>query len=257
MGMIDNGFSRHTAGRSTRALIVLVVLSLLASCTTGSSPSSGPPTTAAPPSTSGPLSATANTCDGYGAGGWSFAAEASDNDGLVLTGARLGPRQLIQQIRVPYIEVTADWQGTGQDEMRRFELTRTPGSGHVGVSTALMTGNVVCQGSGTNSISASAEYVVQGLPSGAKILVWQSYRFDSGTVGCEPSEKLPCNRFWPTVEWGANAAAAGFLQSVRIVQRLQFDPDSGSAVAADIYRDRTAESAALTRTSVETLGRGP
>ena len=242
--------------RSTRALIVLVVLSLLTSCTTGSSPSSGHPTTAVPPSTSGSSPATANTCDGYGAGGWSFAAEASDNDGLVLTGARLGPRQLVQQISVPYIEVTADWQGTGQHEMRRFELTRTPGSGHTGVSTALMTGNVVCQGSGTNSISASAEYVVQGLPSGMTILVWQSYRFDSGTVGCEPSEKLPCNRFWPTVEWGANAPAAGFLQSVRIIQRLQFDPDSGSAVAANIYRDRNRKGALLTGMSVQTLGRG-
>ena len=156
--------------------------------------------------------AAADICDGYGAGGWSFAAEASDNDGLVLAGARLGPRQLVQEISVPYIEVTANWQGTGQYEMRRFELTRNPNSGHADVGIALMTGGVTCQGSGTKSISASAEYAVQGLPAGVTILVWQSYRFDSGTTGCEPSEKLPCNRFWPTVEWGANKAAAGFLQ---------------------------------------------
>jgi hypothetical protein len=244
--------------RSSRALIVLVLLAFLPGCTGGdfASHSSALPTTPAPPAATAPSLGAADTCDGYGAGGWSFAAEASDNDGLVLTGARLGPRQLAQEISVPYIEVTADWNGTGQVAMRRFELVRNPGSGHAGVGTALMTGDVTCQGSGTQSVSASAEYVVQGLPSGVTILVWQSYRFDTGTTGCEPSEKLPCNRFWPTLEWGANAAAHGFLQSVRIVQRLQFDPDSGNSVAADIFRDRTSVSAALTRTSVETLGRG-
>jgi predicted small lipoprotein YifL len=243
--------------RSSPALIALAVLSLLAGCKGPLSASPADvPTTPAPPGNSQPSLRAADTCSGYGAGGWSFAAEASDSDGLVLTGARLGPRQLVQQISVPYIEVAAHWAGTRKVATRRFELTRTPVSGHSGVGTALMTGDVTCHGSGSQSVSASADYVVQGLPSGVAILVWQSYRFDSGTIGCEPSEKLPCNRFWPTVEWGANQAAAGFLKSVRIVQRLQFDPDSGSSVTADIYRDRANPSAILSRTSVETLGRG-
>jgi hypothetical protein len=175
-------------------------------------------------------------CRGAGADGWAFTTVVSPNDGLVLQSARLGPRVLARSVSVPYLDIKADWDGNGKYLTKRAELVGE-GEGHA--SAGLLTSRLLgasCQNAGP-SIGAAATYAISGLPDGIDLWVMQSYRFGGREKGCEPSEKLPCTRFWPTVMWGAEQGDRKFIKSVRIVQRLDFQPDAGDAIRANLFRD--------------------
>ena len=211
----------------------------------------------------------AQSCVGHGAKGWTFKANVSDNDGLVLDQARFGPRLLATRMSVPYVEISGAWTPGGRTQTRRIELVSDPSKVHPGgLMTATPVGPQSCTSSGTNSISDSVTYSVNDLPSGVKIWIRQSYRFDSTTVKCEPSALLPCGRFWPTVEWGAIDPGFGtplhFLDTVRIVQRLEFNEDpltfdsAGSGInRGNIYQDQDVRGGIRSgATTVSTLGSG-
>jgi hypothetical protein len=202
------------------------------------------------------------TCIGHGADGWTFATQVSPTDGLVLTQARFGPRIAARRISVPYVDIDANWDGSGTVSTRRAELTPSPAAGHSGkvfgqnVLTSTLVGTSGCKATGTDFVGADATYSVNGLPAGVTLWVQQSYRFEPVTSLCEASEKLPCSRFWPTVQWGVDQGSLKFLRRVRIVQRLDFQPDGGDQTRSEIFRDRSAGAVLTTGSSVETLGRG-
>lgn len=207
--------------------------------------------------TEGPPVPTITTlCRGSGADGWAFKTVVSPNDGLVLQSARLGPRVMARSVSVPYVDIKADWEGNGKFTTKRAELVGE-GNGHA--SAGLLTSRVVgasCRSAGS-SIGAAATYAINGLPSGVELWVMQSYRFDGRETGCEPSEKLPCRRFWPTVTWGADQGGRKFIKSVRIIQRLDFQPDEGNAIRANVFRDRGKVEGVVNGLSVvQTLGDG-
>jgi hypothetical protein len=206
-------------------------------------------------------SVSSGSCIGHGAGGWTFSTDVSPNDGLVLDQARFGPRLLARQISVPYFDIAADWNSDGKIETRRAELTPDSSQGHADqqvfgqsvLTTTLL--RTKCIASDGTLIGSDATYSVNGLPAGVTMWVQQSYRFEVRTTFCEPSGRLPCARFWPTVTWGVDEGSTHFLDHVDIVQRLHFLPDGGTPSRANIYRDRSRSEAFFSASSVQTLGR--
>jgi hypothetical protein len=203
----------------------------------------------------------AGECLRHGAGGWTFSASVSDTDGLVIDQVRLGPRLVARSLSVPYLTITGDWSGHDPVEKRTVELS--PGRGEQPLYP-----------SGTapvDYLGATATYQVNGLPPGVRMWVQQSYRFQSRADGdsCEPSEKLPCQRFWPTLTWGLDdSGSAGgtgsFLRlgSVQAVQRFEFDPDAGGDAdlvgrsRGNLFRDNDFVGGIAGRAATETLGNG-
>jgi hypothetical protein len=199
-------------------------------------------------------------CIAHGERGWTVSAKVSDDDGLVIDHARLGPRLLARRISVPYFDITADWTLSGTKETRRAELTPSAAQGDPGrLSTTLIDFGCDRPGGLSLGIGANATYQVNGLPDGVTMWVKQHYRFDQRTTFCEPTGNLPCAQFWPTVTWGADVSPSlgrPFLRNVRIIQRFEFDPDASPAgySRGEIFSDRARRGATGTRSTVETFG---
>lgn len=203
-------------------------------------------------------------CAGSGAGGWKFRAHVSDNDGLVLDESSFEGRVFSKAMSVPYLDGlwTDDTSRNPRlRHVRRLELTADPAKantvrigGQAIVGSSLL--KLECVGSGSDDIYARATYAVNDFVYGGKapsyLTVTQEYRFRGIDAAhpCEPSEKLSCARFWPSLKYAyagptACAGQAGrpvrcgpMFAGVRTVQRMEFRPDDAANGAIDAYYDR-------------------
>lgn len=219
-----------------------------------------------------------HTCVGNGAGGWKFSAHVSDNDGLVLDESSYKGRLFTKDVSVPYVEVmwTAS-SGRGRPAQRstRVELTRNGTSAHPGVPGApLLEPRFECSSGGSGDIFVRAVYAVPDVifnGAASPTTITQEYRFRAADSAhpCEPSEKLSCGRFWPSVSYStvwptACASAPGggactLFASMRTVQRIAFRPSDVFGGAVDAYKDRNRITPTLNGASeivVETKGSG-
>jgi hypothetical protein len=143
--------------------------------------------------------------------------------------------------------------------------TTTPCKTSRSVHTALIHGrsvvgstlrDFVCVGTGAGDIYVRATYAVGdfiyggGAPS--YLSVTQEYRFRGiePIHPCEPSGKLSCGRFWPslTYAYGGPTSCVGqsgtrftcgpLFSGIRTVQRIQFAPEGKENGGIDAYRDR-------------------
>jgi hypothetical protein len=148
---------------------------------------------------------------------WSFHTYVSADDGMVLDGARLGPRQAVRAIQVPYVNVVVN----GHEY--RLELT-PPQLSHTACSPG----------------ASSATYRVAGLPAGLELTIIQTYTFADHVKGdrCEPTGKVDCARFWPTVTWSGHGTADVTIDRVDIVQRMDLRPDDLPQGMAMVARDK-------------------
>lgn len=207
-------------------------------------------------------------CAGSGAGGWSFRAHVSDNDGLVLDEASYGGRRFSNAISVPYLDGL--WIQGKQRGEARLELTPLPAKAHPGVFGATLV-EFECKNTGDGDLYVRALYSVNNfLPNGGDGVgpsVTQEYRF-RGRDGraCEVSGKVRCARFWPTVAYTPGSLAQScssqpgstpsctLFRGLRTVQRLELAPGGRSGGAINAYQDRGLAGTGLTRSVVDTKG---
>lgn len=208
------------------------------------------------------------TCAGSGAGGWRFSAEVSDNDGLVLGESSLNGRMFTTKASVPYLDGMFTTDGATKEA--RVELTPTPGLAHPGVVGSTLT-DFQCSGTGDGDIFVSATYSVNdfifGKAGPGGLSVMQEYLFRGpDDHRCEPSGKLSCARFWPTVSYrstdptacagpsGSGPGGCTLFSGARTVQRLHLTPEGSTAGAIDAYRDLAALDGRTSLTAVATKG---
>ena len=203
-------------------------------------------------------------CTGNGAGGWKFRAHVSGSDGLVLDESSFEGRVFSKAMSVPYLEGMWTDDSSRNPRLRheeRLELTSDPSL----VNTVKIRGRAIvgstlvgleCVGSGSGDIFARATYAVNDFVYGGKgpryLKVTQEYRFRGIDAAhpCEPSEKLSCARFWPSLKYsyGGPRSCAGqsgrpvrcgrMFAGIRTVQRMEFRPDNEPNGAIDAYYDR-------------------
>jgi hypothetical protein len=98
------------------------------------------------------------------------------------------------------------------------------------------------------SLAVSATYEIDNIPSGSQacVLLTQTYEFDKplfppfapGTE-CEPSSKLACARFKPTVSYTyVPGSSTEQLSSIKTAQMLFFS-DNGSASNSSAYTENS------------------
>jgi sugar lactone lactonase YvrE len=201
------------------------------------------------------------SCTGSTSDGWSYTAEVTSGEGLVVKDVRYGPRLLARRISVPYVVVT---RTNGGPEYGR--LTPTPGA--AGDLESNLTSNLSCQslpltcttaspanagrpcttdtdcGAPNSCVSDSLATATYQLTTdeGYNILVEQSYRFaplDPNDKHCESSKTLPCARFWPTVTWALdpNSPPPPTFKGFESVQRFEFDPDAVGHSVGELVAD--------------------
>jgi hypothetical protein len=187
-------------------------------------------------------------CDVEGPGGWALRAHASADDGVVVEDVRLGPRLMARKLSLPYFEVHL---GRGRG-VARGELTRAvldPGARRLGTELVRF-----------DCVARSHAVVVEGvysldLPGRWTSTVTQRYVFERRLTGerCEPTGRLPCARWWPTVRFDL-APGADAVRWFRSVQRFELAPDGTPGGTANLFHDHGRAGAMLRQEGVGGLG---
>jgi hypothetical protein len=180
-----------------------------------------------------------SVCDPVGPGGaadgWSYTAVVSESQGLVLKDLHFGPRLVARSISVPYIRQLGAGAPAGQAANGHLSVSPIAGD----AMQATLTGFRCNAGDEAQHAGVSATYNVTGI-AGQRYIVQQSYRFDplDPKERCEPTESVPCVRFWPAVTWaipGSPPQDQGI--GLETVQRLDIDPDAVGSGVADVIAD--------------------
>jgi hypothetical protein len=190
-------------------------------------------------------------CEGTGAEGWTFTSHVSDNDGLVLDTSSFQGRVFTKAVSAPYL-VGFSAQGKKKKTTEvKIELTSDPSRAHPGVVGSALT-DYKCVAFDKGDMYVRATYTVGDFLFGSidpsPLTVTQEYRFrGEDDHPCEPSEKLACGRFWPTLSynWAGPAKCVSTAGSpcirfagLQSVQRFEFRPDDKENGAIDAYWDR-------------------
>lgn len=196
----------------------------------------------------------ARTCKLAGADGWRFEAHVSADDGLVLDSSFYKGRQFTQSVSAPYL--IASYSEGRTEKKATIELTpQSPSSAGSTVGSTLESWEcrAVSDDIYVKAVYKVDDFMFEGAASAASGLrVTQMYRFrgEDPEHYCEPTELLPCGRFWPTIEYSAGglpttcASAPGrsggctLFEGLTTVQRIEFRPDGTAAGAIDAYKDR-------------------
>jgi hypothetical protein len=194
------------------------------------------------------------SCTQAGAGGWKMSAHVSDNDGLVLDESSFGGRVFSKQISVPYLEGIYRYNGVPGLESK-IELTPTRDKAHPDLPAEPVRGSTLQSfqcGTDGGDIYAKAVYAVDDFVNEQDVTgpltVTQQYRFRGLDAAhpCEPTEKLSCARFWPSVsyQYAGNtdcprrSRTCTAFTALRTVQRMAFRPDDKPDGGIDAYRDK-------------------
>ncbi len=181
---------------------------------------------------------------------WNFDVRLTEDDGLSVENIQLGGRTMAHRIRAPYFKVRL-----GGPPLSRCELK----SGHVdacdkpldpfwGKGKVRLIGFEVANGKAgasgqvpTLNVRASYEIDPATAPAaGAEVkaclYVTQDYAFsDADPAGCEPSNGLPCWRFYPTISFRYFAKAGDpEVIHMRMPQEMVFAP-SGTTRGAQVF----------------------
>jgi hypothetical protein len=165
---------------------------------------------------------------------WAFRARVSPSDGLEVTSARFGVRSLVRSMSAPYFEVSYKTAGSpGVLVKKKGELTRNSLPAHAGVAAAPFVRWVNC-----TPTEASAEYEMQGLPTGTSLTITQTYEFlrEAGR-NCEPTRSIDCARFWPSLGWAFTPGPGVTFENFRSIQRFDFIPDGNQIGRHGVFRD--------------------
>lgn len=173
---------------------------------------------------------------------WHLNLRITDSDGISVEDIRLDNRVMAKRIRAPYFKVRLagpplsrcelktgnvdacdrpldDFWGKGKVRLVAFEVA----NGKAGASGQVPTLN----------IRASYEIDPASVPEGSDVAclyVTQDYAFsDQDPAGCEPSNGLPCWRFYPTISFRYFAHAGDpTVLHMRMPQEMVFTPSGTS-----------------------------
>jgi hypothetical protein len=160
---------------------------------------------------------------------WRMNVEVSDNDGVVLRNVMLGERYMANEISIPYYILQ-----TSALPATRAELK--PNSNDAVARSRLMEYREMFD---DERLVIFATYAVDQIPPGSNscLRITQRYEFYKAGIGCEPSERLPCTRFKPIVEYEFQGQNGETLTSINVVQRDHFQVDGLPGNAAGVFRD--------------------
>jgi len=141
---------------------------------------------------------------------WTMTTEVSATDGLVLKDVKLGERYMAKKISVPYYTLQ-----TSVVPKQRGELE--PDGNHAVMRSRLVDYSVSEDG---EKLVVEAAYAIDHIGTSC-LRITQRYEFYRQGVGggCEPSEKLPCSRWKPIVDYLFMGNNAETLTSINIAQR--------------------------------------
>ncbi|HBB94851.1 MAG TPA: hypothetical protein DC054_05620 [Blastocatellia bacterium] len=170
--------------------------------------------------------------------GWSLTANVSDRDGLVLNDVSLNGRYMAEMMSVPYFFLKTN-KMPSEPGAQRGELT--PFGDAPTMRAHLYRYYSPSNRPGTNHIIA--EYAVDHITATSKscLLIAQDYEFDakSNQNGdhCEPSDNLPCSRFYPRVSYSFLGRAGEVLESINIPERLHYRVNGQAENTIALVRD--------------------
>ena len=183
----------------------------------------------------------------FGAFTWTADLSVSDADGLIARNVALGPRNMADQLSVPYFHLE-----TARVSVLHGELTP---AGDQPTARARLVGFREFFG---DPAGVEATYAVDRIPAGSRscLIIHQRYEFGSELPdgGCEPSGSLqghagpvtfpipsagslPCNRWKPGVDYEFIPADGDVLVSIAIPQRLFFRDGAVTPNVAATFQD--------------------
>lgn len=168
--------------------------------------------------------------------GWSMQVEVSANDGLVLHDVTLNNRYMAEKISVPYYTLyTSAFDNTFANH--RGELK--PNSTDLSMRSRLV--EYYVDRNDPQKLVIEATYVIDQIPAGSQscLHITQRYEFYKQVPGdhCEPSGKLPCQRWKPIVKYQFFPQNQETLASLNIPQRFHFMVNGFSANSVGLFRD--------------------
>lgn len=160
---------------------------------------------------------------------WTMDVELSGNDGLVLRNVMLGPRYMAKAISIPYYVLQTSVLPLTRAELKPDSTDTTARSRLVDYHEDM----------DVEKLTIYATYSVDNIPagSGSCLEITQRYEFYKDGTGCEPSDRLPCARFRPIVEYKFYGQNQELLTSINIVQRDYFQVDGKPGNSNAIFRD--------------------
>lgn len=186
-----------------------------------------------PPACVGPGIATPTPRLISGGKDWSFLAEVSPSDGLVVRDVKLGERTMAAQMSLPYFTYAFGPLGSGRGEL--------VAAGTQAVARSRLLSFDADQG--VSGVTVTAVYGVDLLPGGGCLEATQSYAFDNPVPGdhCEPAGKLPCARFVPKVSYRFLRRPDGLGDApftLSFPQRLEFVDEAAAFNATALALDQ-------------------
>ena len=154
---------------------------------------------------------------------WSLNYSIGSNDGLEVTGVKLGNRSMASKMSVPWVNIN-----TTDFNQQNCQL-QADGSGSCA-------SKLVYFQSGTNDVTAI--YVFTNIPQGTQscLVVTQNYEFDQPQPGdmCEPSGNVGCARFYPTVAYDyLPDDDSKSVNEIDIPMRIQFTVGKSETIGTD------------------------
>ncbi len=183
----------------------------------------------------------------FGAFTWTAELSVSDADGLIARNVALGPRNMADQLSVPYFHLETTGVSVPHGEL-------TPAGDQPTARTRL----VGFREFFGDPAGVEATYAVDRVPAGSRscLIIHQRYEFGSELPdgGCEPSGSLqghagpvtfpipsagslPCNRWKPGVDYEFIPADGDVLVSINIPQRLFFRDGALTPNVAATFQD--------------------
>jgi uncharacterized repeat protein (TIGR01451 family) len=159
---------------------------------------------------------------------WTMTTEVSATDGLVLKDVKLGERYMAKKISVPYYTLQ-----TSVVPKQRGELE--PDGNHAVMRSRLVDYSVSEDG---EKLVVEAAYAIDHIGTSC-LQITQRYEFYRKGVGggCEPSEKLPCSRWKPIVDYQFTGNNDETLTAINIVQRQHLRIDDIAYNSVGLFKD--------------------
>jgi uncharacterized repeat protein (TIGR01451 family) len=163
---------------------------------------------------------------------WSARAEVTENEGLVLTDVKLGPRYLAVKISVPYYRLqTSEFSNPPRLELRPNNIDNNVRSRLIGYKVT----------QDQEKLRIEATYVVDQIPTGSQscLHVVQRYDFYREGVGgrCEPSGTLHCSRWKPLVKYKFYGQLGRSFVSFNVAQRQLLHIDNIVRNTIGLFKD--------------------
>lgn len=169
--------------------------------------------------------------------GWTGTGEVTDRDGFVMRDIALNGRYMADSVSAPYFYVKTDKMSAPQRGELTYDSAATQMRTRLFSYKKFTTTHI--DGSPSGQVF-SVTYLVDRLTPASTgcLFLTQEYTFQEPTYGCEPTETLPCARFYAKVKYHFSGGLGHEkLESINVAERHHNRVDRFGQNSVAVFRD--------------------